>query len=137
MKKRAKEIMAETDLNKPINVPSGRSYRSTTYLYEAVIYNNLAAVSFLLDNGADPNLNDPDLDGDCALWELQFIDTDQDWQTRYEISKLFFQHGGNPNTICYGETFYDYILFKVYNDDPNDENDWENLLHLYKLLVLC
>ncbi len=133
---RAKEILAGTDLNQPINAPSGSSYHSTTYLYEAVICNNLPAVSFLLDNGADPNLNDPDLIGDCALWELQYIDTDQDWKTRYEISKLFFQHGGNPSLIRDGETLYDYVLFKVYNDDPNDENDWENLLHLYKLLVL-
>ena len=133
---RAKEIMSGTDLNCPINVPFGTSSCSTTYLYEAVGANNLPAVSFLLDNGADPNLNNPDLIGECALWELQYIDQSQDWRTRYEISKLFFQHGADPNLICNGETFYDYVLFKVYNDDPNDENDWQNLLHLYKLLVL-
>lgn|GEM_PF-3291304 len=136
--KRAKEILAGTDLNRPINVPIGNtnSYFSTTYLYEAVGANNLPAVAFLLDNGSDPNLFDPDLNGDCALWELQYIDQDQDWKTRYEIGKLFFRHGADPNLICDGETLYDYVLFKVYNDDLYDENDWENLRHLYKLLVL-
>ncbi len=133
---RAMEIMARIDLNQPINIPSGVSDTSTTYLYEAVAANNLSAVAFLLDNGANPNLNDPELIGSCALWELQYIDSNQDWKTRYEIGKLFFLHGANPNLRCDGETFYDYILFKVYNDTPNDENDWRNLLQLYKLLVL-
>ncbi len=133
---RAKEIMAGTDLNQPINIPFGASFCSTTYLYEAVNANNLPAVAFLLDNGADPNFNNPDLIGDCPLWQLQYIDADQDWQTRYKIGKLFFQHGANPNLIIDGETFYDYVLFKVYNDIPDDENERENLFHLYKLLVL-
>ncbi len=133
---KAKEIMAGTDLNQPINIPFGVSSCSTTYLYEAVEANNLPAVAFLLDNGANPNFNNPDLDEDCALWQLQYIDEDQDWQTRYEIGKLFFQHGADPNLVCDGETFYDYVRFKVYNDDTYDENDWQNLLHLYKLLVL-
>ena len=129
---RAKEIMAGVDFNLPVSVSS----YSTTYLYEAMSENNLPAVAFLLDNGADPNFNDPDLVMDCALWDLQYLDVGQDWQTRYEIAKLFFKYGADPNLKCDGETLYDYILFKVYEDDPNDDNDWENLLHLYKLLIL-
>lgn len=31
---------------------------------------------------------------------------------------------------------YDYVLYKVYNETPNNENDWENLRHFYLLLVL-
>lgn len=133
---RAGVIMAGTDLNMPINNPLyGNSY-STTYLYEAVNANNLPAASFLLENGADPNLNNPDLIGDCALWQLQYLDDGQDWETRYEIAKLFFARGANPNLIVDGETLYDYVLFKVYDETPNDDNDWENLLHLYKLIIV-
>ncbi len=132
---RANEIMAGTDYNQPV-AESSTSTTTTTYLYEAMSENNLSAVAYLLDNGADPNYCNPDLICDCALWDLQYLDVGQDWQTRYEIAKLFFEHGANPNLKCDGETFYDYVLFKVYNDDPNDDNDWENLLHLYKLLIL-
>ena len=133
---RAKVLLAETDLNLPINNPlDGYSY-STTYLFEAVAANNLPAVSFLLENGADPNLNNPELIRDCALWQLQYLDDGQDWETRYEIAKLFFAHGANPNMIVDGETLYDYIRFKVYNDPPYDKNDWENLRQLYKLIVI-
>ena len=47
-------IVAEvSDLNQPILDLDGYS---TTYLYEAQAYNNVEAVRFLLENGADPNL---------------------------------------------------------------------------------
>lgn len=129
----AEELLRGIDLNSPICDSNGCS---TTYLYEAVAENNLPAVDFLLKHGANPNLYDPNLTCDCALWALQYLDVGQDWQTRYEICKLFFQHGADPNIRCDGETLYDYIVFKVYNDTALDENDWENLLHLYKLLVI-
>ena len=85
----AEALLNGADLNAPICDLSGYS---TTYLYEAVSNNNLQAVAFLLEHGADPNLNIPELIGDCALWQLQFLDNGQDWQTRHEISKLFFQY---------------------------------------------
>ena len=131
--KLAEERLHGVDLNAP--VCDFHEY-STTYLYEAVAENNLAAVAFFLEHGADPNLNNPDLICDCALWELQYLDVDQDWETRYEIGKLFFRYGADPNLEVDEETFYHYVLFKVYNDPPSDENDWQNLLHLYLLLVL-
>ncbi len=129
----AEALLNGADLNAPICDLSGYS---TTYLYGAVSNNNLQAVAFLLEHGADPNLNIPELIGDCALWQLQYLDARQDWQTRYEICKLFFQHGADPNIKYDGETLYDYIVFKIYNDTATDENDWENILHLYKLLVI-
>lgn len=131
---KAKEITAGIDFNQPIINPLD-GY-STTYLFEAVCANNLAATAFLLENGADPNLNMPDLSGDCALEQLRYLDNGQDWETRYAISKLFFEHGANPNLKLERETLYDDILYEVYGQDPNDENDWENLLHLYKLIVI-
>ena len=133
---KANRLITGIDLNQPVSILSSSSYYSTTYLHEAVDSNNLQAVSFLLSHGADPNLYDPDLTASCALWDLQYLYQEYEWKTRYEISKLFFQHGADPNLQCDGETLYDYIVFKVYEDTPNDENDWENLRHLYKLLVL-
>ena len=129
----AEKLLLGTDLNAPICDLSGNS---TTYLYEAESENNLPAVAFLLAHGADPNLNDPDLICDCALWDLQYLDEGQDWETRYEIAKLFFQYGADPNLESDGESLYDYVLFKVYNDDFDNINDYENICHLYKLLVI-
>ena len=128
----ALQVLNGVDLNEPICDLNGNS---TTYLYEAVSANNLPAVSFLLEHGADPNLNKPELICDCPLWELQYIEDDQDWRTRYEIAKMFFLYGADPNLESEGETLYDYIVYKVYNDPPIDDNDWENLRHFYELLV--
>jgi len=135
---RAKELLCGEDLNKPIRIPipgCNLSY-STTYLCEAVSSNNLPAVAFLLDNGADPNLYIPDIDERSALWELQYIEPEQDWKIRYEIAKLFFSHGADPDLTSDNEALYDYVCFKVFNEDPNDKNDWENLRHLFLLLVI-
>ena len=106
----AEVLLNGVDLNAPICDLSGYS---TTYLYEAVSNNNLQAVAFLLEHGADPNLNIPELIGDCALWQLQFLDIGQDWQTRYEISKLFFQYGANPNIKCDRESLYDDVVWFI------------------------
>ena len=130
---KAASILNGEDLNTPVLDSRGFS---TTYLYMAVGANDLQAVRFFLEHGADPNYYNPKLTDDFALWDLQYIDDDQDWRTRYEIGKLFFQHGANPNVECDGEGLYDYVLYKVYNETPNNENDWENLRHLYLLLVL-
>ncbi len=129
----ANDLLKGVDLNTPICDLNGYT---TTYLYEAVSENNLPAASFLLKHGADPNLYIPELVCDCPLWELQYLDNDQDWKTRYEISKLFFQYGANPNIKCDGESLYDSVVFEVYNEPPSDESAWKNLLHFYKLLVV-
>ena len=131
-KTRAETLLQGVDLNSPINKGSF----STTYLYEAVQENNLQAVEFLLEHGADPNFCNLELIGDCPLWELQYIDPSQDWKTRFEIAKLFFKHGADPYLRFDLDCLYDYVLFKVYNDTPLDDNDWENLRHFYMLLVL-
>lgn len=127
----AESILEETDLNAPISNLQG--YPST-YLCEAVNANNFPAVSFLLEHGANPNLDEPD----SALWNLQYLWGSEDWKTRYEIAKLFFQYGADPNYLENGEieTLYDWVLFKVYNDPPEDDNEWENLKQFYKLLVI-
>ena len=139
---RAGNILKGTDINLPIKVffslPDG-SYKSSylnTYLGESVTENNLPAVAFFLENGADPNYINEELLDESALWDIQFIDPDQDWKTRYQIAKLFFSHGADPNIMIENETLYDHVLYKVYNDSPNDDNDWENLRHFYLLLVV-
>ncbi len=133
---RAKEILSGVDLNRPILIPVLGFHISTTYLFEAVDANNLPAVAFLLENGADPNLYIPELDNSCALWELQYVEPEQNWKTRFEIAKLFFRHGVDPDLVCDSEALYDYVCFKVFEDVPNDKNDWENLRHLFLLLVV-
>ena len=63
-------FLLNVDLNEPISDLNGFS---TTYLFEAVEANNLPAVSYLLEHGADPNFCNIELDGDCPLWNLQYI----------------------------------------------------------------
>ncbi len=129
----ARALLKGVDLNAPICDLNGYT---TSYLYEAVEENNLKAVSFFLENGANPNMINQDYLSSCALWDLQYIDNNHDWKTRYEIAKLFFQYGANPNLIRERESLYDYVVYKVYNDIPENDNDWENLIHFYKLLII-
>ena len=133
---RVGEILSGVDLNLPITDPSDIYGFATTYLFEAVQANNLPAAAFLLENGADPNLYISELYNSSALWELQYIEPEQDWRTRFEIAKLFFRYGADPDLVCDGEALYDYVCFKVFDDAPNDKNDWENLRHLFLLLVV-
>ena len=121
------------NLNQPILDEQGDS---TTYLYEAVEWNNLIAVRVLLDHGADPNYCNEDLLGDCALWDLQYWDIEnEDPSIKYQIAKEFFRHGANPNLIAEegGEPLYDFVLYKVFNEGVN--KDWDYLLSFFKLLV--
>ena len=116
-------------------VISDKNGYKTTLLAEAVDSNNLDAVQLLLEHGADPNYVSPDYD--CAFWELQYSweedDADED-RTRYEIAKLFLSHGADPNLLLEGETIFDYVTYKVYNEIG--DWDWHYLVSFYKLLVL-
>ena len=129
------QIMKIEDINAPILDEKGYS---TTYLHEAVGESNLTAVQVLLDNGADPNYSNCDLICDCALWELQYCDFSfDDPKNRIQIAKEFFLHGADPNLIPDGEleSLYDYVLFKVFNDDDLTGAEWDYLDDFYTLLI--
>ena len=131
---RAKRLLRRvSNLDEPILDLGGFS---TTYLHEAVTYNNLEAVRLLLDLGANPNYENLDLIQDCALWDLQYV-WDDDGATssvRLEIAKLFFEHGANPNLVSENEILYDWVMFEVFNS-PN-EFGWEHRCDFLKLLVI-
>jgi len=124
-------IKSIPNLNQPILDEAGHS---TTYLYEAQAQNSLEAVRLLLKNGADPNFYDPRLSCDCPLWDLQYeAAEEQDNEARYAIAKLFFEHGADPNIECDGETLFDFVTFRVYNEDHGNR---KYLRSFYKLLIL-
>ncbi len=56
--KEADILLNGVDINEPILDVSGFS---TTYLSEAARYNNLSAVRYFLEKGADPNYDNEDL----------------------------------------------------------------------------
>lgn len=62
---------------------------SSTYLYEAQEENNVEAVRFLLELGANPSYCNEKLDNDCALWNLQYLwmESEDDDQINAEIDK--------------------------------------------------
>lgn len=129
------KVMKIENINEPILDEKGYS---TAYLYEAVGESNLTAVQVLLDHGADPNYSNADLIGDCPLWELQYCDFSfADPKIRYQIAKEFFQHGADPNLTPDGEveSLYDYVLFKVFNDDDIVGPEYDYLLSFYNLLI--
>ena len=130
----AKRLLAEIpDLNQPILDLNGYS---TTYLFEAQTYNNVEAVRFLLENGADPNYCNMRLLSFCALDDLHFLWEEMDAQAseRLEIAKLFFEFGGDPNLAVDYETIYDHVLWEVFNDD-HTPHDWKYLCNFFIILI--
>ena len=128
----ADKLLKDVNLDSPICDEHGYS---TTYLCEAVDYNNLPAAKYLLEHGADANFYNSDLTNDYALWGLQYLYEGQDLQIRYEISKLFFKYGADPHIEYETESFYDYVVFKIFYDDV-DEDEKQNLLNIYKIMLL-
>ena len=130
----ATRLIAEiSDLNQPILDLNGYS---STYLYEAQTYNNVEAVRFLLENGADPNLDIPELISDCAITDLHFLweEMHEEVSQRLEIAKLFFDFGGDPNLMYDGETLYDHVIWEVFNDDISP-HDWEYIKSFLVILI--
>jgi len=121
------------DLNAPIIDLDGYS---STYLFEAQSSNNVDAVRFLLENGADPNLDIPELLSSCALTDLHFLwsEMEDDRAKRLEVAKLFFEFGGDPNLWYECETLYDHVLWEVSNDD-HTPHDWEYVCSFFKILI--
>lgn len=109
---------------------------SAACLYEAIENNDLESIQFLLENGVDPNACNPDSADFCPLWDLQYPpDDESDCETRYEIAKLFFKYGADPNIEWDGETLFDFVTYEIYN---HVGQTWEfgYLCRFYKLLVL-
>lgn len=130
----AKDIIADIpDLNRPILDLNGYS---TTYLFEAEAYNNIEAVRFLLENGADPNLNIPDLVNDCPLHDLHFLweEMQDEKQQRLEIVRLFFEFGADPDILYEDETLYDHVLWEVFNDSMTP-HDWDYIKKFFIFLI--
>ena len=135
---RAESIIASLeDVNAPIMDMYGCS---TTYLCEAVRNICVDAVRLLLRYGADPNANPPDLDYDCALWELAFIspedNTPDAYSAAYEIAKLLFSAGAKPTLLIEGEveSLYDHVVYSLYNYEVI-EGQMPYYLALYKLMI--
>lgn len=133
-KEAASRIIANIpDLNAPILDLDGYS---STYLFEAQSSNNVDAVRFLLENGADPNLDIPELFSCCALVDLHFLwdEMQEQRSQRLEIAKLFFDFGGDPNLWYDGETLYDHVLWEVFNDEYTPHK-WEYICSFFKILI--
>lgn len=130
----AAKIVADIpDINQPILDLSGYS---TTYLFEAQESNNVEAVRFLLENGADPNLDIPELLNSCPLNDLHFLwqEMGDEMPQRLTIAKLFFDYGADPDLPYDGETLYDHVLWEVFNDSITP-HDWEYIKKFFLLLV--
>ena len=130
----AEQIVAGiADLNRPILDLDGHS---TTYLYEAETYNNIDAVRFLLEHGADPNLCMLDLVNDCPLYDLHFLweEMEDDAKSRLDIAKLFFEYGADPDLWYEYETLYDHVVWEVFNDWLTP-HDWSYISRFFLILI--
>lgn len=133
-KQAAERILAGIqDVDQPILDLHGYS---TTYLYEAQNNNNVAAVRFLLEHGADPNLYLPELACDCAFHNLHLPWTElaKDLARRLEIAKLFLAYVADPNLLYEDETLYDEVQREVFNDSFL-LHDREYINQFFKLLI--
>jgi len=128
-RRRATFLIKEID--NPHRLVPDKDGHLTTFLYEAQDNNNRDAVRFLFENGADPNEM---TDWGYTLWDLQFpAIEDEDNQGRYEIAKIFFEYGADPNLAEDAETLYEYVRYKVFNEMSS--RNWEVYLRFFKLLV--
>ena len=130
----AQRLLKEiSDLNQPISDLHGYT---STYLFEAQSENNVEAVQFLLENGADPNFRDENLISECALDDLHFLweEMEEESAQRLKIAKLFFDFGGDPNLQLEGETLYDHVLWEVFNDDISP-HQCTYIIEFFKILI--
>lgn len=117
----AEKLLDGVDIDGKISDPEGYS---TTYIFYAVDENNVDAVEFFLEHGADPNYSDAELGS--PLWDLQYIWDDvkeQDVEARLQIAKMFFEHGADPflpDPEGINGTLFDYVFFKANYDDFSD-----------------
>lgn len=133
-KERGEQLIKEIgDINQPVLDLDGYS---TTYLFEAQNYNNKEAVKLLLEKGADPNFYDPDLNCESALDDLCFLwpEMAEDEAERYEIAKLFFEYGADPDLVVGESTVYDKGLWKIFNGSF-EEHEVEYLISFLKILI--
>ena len=119
-------------INQEIKSPNGIE---TTLFQVALESNNYAAVKFLLEHGADPNhiIGEGSL-ADAPLWDLQYPpDNPKDTKKRLDIAKLCFEYGADPCLEYDGETLYDYVIYKVFNEigDP----DWDYTVSFFIILL--
>lgn len=122
-----------SDINQPIVNLAGYS---SSYLFEAQESNNVDAVRFLLEHGADPNLDIPELLNNCPLCDLHFLwqEMEDKMLQRLEIAKLFFDFGADPNLPYDGESLYDHVLWEVFNNSITP-HDWEYIKKFFILLI--
>ena len=115
-KGKALQAINHIGINTVFEVPSeyDKGGRRCTFLELAVQANNLPLIEFLFENGADPNLIDPEKSAEVVFWDLQYLWED-DWNEddRLQIAELFLEHGANPRLVIEGEDLLSYLNFAL------------------------
>ncbi len=134
----AKELLnsgiALNTLFEPPKMYADYEYSPTTYLAEAAAYGNYELAKLLIAYGADPNLR---IGTEPILWGLQYYEYYHPERNkgRLQAAELLLQSGVSPIVEWENETLFDYICFKIFNDDT-DAEEFNYLSDFFLLLII-
>lgn len=119
----AVELMKQMDINQEFQRGDkwGVSY-PTTLQAEAIDNNNVAMLSLLLENGADPNQV---YDGcNSELWALQYnsCESAEIDEIRLSMAQLLLEYGANPNMNPENDPqdLFEWVWYEVCNEPYSD-----------------
>lgn len=136
--KKAEELVRGIDLNIPISDPEYPKC-NTTFLNEAVNYDNFRMAELFLRHGADPNFilyKEKKYYEENIFWDLQYDDGEDDEanEQRLKLAQLMLEYGADPQiNVDNTEDLFSYVRDKIFED--RGEPSWEYLSRFFILLI--
>ena len=134
----AEKVIKTVELNKVYDITRETEHHSpvkhkTTLLYEAYWYWNIKMVRLLLENGADPNFYE-EWDGPI-IDDLRFNWFEKEEKECFELLKLLFDYGADPNLVWENESVVESALGSLNDDFSTPEEHRYNEKYYTYLIV--
>ena len=132
---RAVELLKKIDPNEVYdNLSANGSVYRTTLLGRAIANQNIEMLKILLENGADPNFVDPEMEADTAFWDLKYPSfSESEDKVRLEMMQIMLEYGASPTLVEDENDLLSHVFFEVWSG--RYEDNWEYICKVFVLLV--